>query len=62
MSSEEPHATDMRGDMVEDGLCDGYTVVGGCATSEFIEDYEGSTGCLGEDLFCFGELDEEGRL
>lgn len=62
MCCEETGAADVCCDVVEDGLCDCYTVVGTSAASELVEDDEGSRRGFGKDLLSFGELDEEGAL
>ena len=59
---EEADTADMRGDMMEDRLRDGHTIVGACTAAEFVEDDKGAGGSFGKDLFSFGELDEEGGL
>ena len=62
MRREEAEAADVRGDVVEDCFGDGDTVVRGRAAAEFVEDDERARRGFGEDLLCFGELDEEGGL
>ena len=59
---EKPDAADMRGNVVQHGLSDSDTVVGGGTAAEFIEDDEGAGRSFSEDLFSFGQLDEECRL
>ena len=62
MGGKVPDTPDMCSDVMKDSLRDGNTVVGGGATAEFVEDDEGAGGSRGEDLFRFGEFDEEGGL
>ena len=59
---EEACATDVGCNVVEDGLCDRYTVVGGGAATELVKDYEGAGCGFRKDLLGFGELDEESTL
>ena len=59
---EEADAADVRGDMVQHRLGDRDAVVAARAAAELVEDDEGARAGFGEDLFGFGELNEEGGL
>jgi hypothetical protein len=62
MRREEADAADVARDVMQDGLRDGDAIVGRRAAAELVEDDERARGGFGEDLFGFGELDEEGGL
>lgn len=62
MCCKEASASDVRGNVVEDRLCDGHAIVGGSTAAELVEDNEGAGSGFGEDLLGFRKLDEEGTL
>jgi len=59
---EKSDAADVGGEVVQHGVGDGQAVVGGRAAPELVEDDERAGGCVGEDFFGLGELEEEGAL
>lgn len=62
MCGEEADAARVGGDVVQHCLGDGDAIVGAGTAAKFVEDDERAGRGFGEDLFGFGELDEEGGL